>query len=225
MRRSAKQEVGPLGPGKGAQTARGHRRRSLILRVAADLFAEQGFDSVSITDIGMAAEITGPAIYRYFPSKEALLVSIYEHLYQRYKEGIDGIWAEGVDEPEALRRLINLQIELATEEPEKIRIVNSEERHLPLREAKLMHEENRQLLKVWAGLVRHARPDLSRVQVDVTVHAILAMINSITFRKPVKPVPSSVREHLRAMAFDMVWPGSNKTEHGNPVQARSRKEA
>ena len=56
---------------------------STVLKVAATLFSERGYDSVSINDIGFAAGVTGPAIYRYFPSKEALLLSIYEHLYRR----------------------------------------------------------------------------------------------------------------------------------------------
>jgi len=72
-----------VGLGKGAQTSRGMIRQELILKVAATLFSERGYDSVSINDIGFAAGVTGPAIYRYFPSKEALLLSIYEHLYRR----------------------------------------------------------------------------------------------------------------------------------------------
>ena len=91
MLRSNKQAVPELGPGRGAQTLRGEKRRDLILKVAAQLFAENGFDSVSINEIGIAAGITGPAIYRYFASKEALLVSAYKRLYERFSDGIGAI--------------------------------------------------------------------------------------------------------------------------------------
>src|SRR5687768_4472400 len=108
-----------LGLGKGAQTSRGLIRANLILKVAATLFAGRGYDSVSINDIGFAAGVTGPAVYRYFPSKEALLVAIYQHLYRRNSEGLSSALAEGRSPAETLERLIDLQIRLATEEPEK----------------------------------------------------------------------------------------------------------
>jgi AcrR family transcriptional regulator len=195
-----KQELPELGPGKGALTSRGLRRQSLVLKVAARLFAEEGFDSVSINDIGIAAGITGPAIYRYFPSKEALLVSIYEHLYRRTSDGVDEILSGGATGRAELDSLIDLQLELAIEEPEKIRIVNSEERHLPVKEAEQLRKQSRRLLTVWTDVLRQVRPDLGRDECDATVHAILALINSISLKRSPDPVSPAVREHLRALA-------------------------
>jgi AcrR family transcriptional regulator len=203
VQRGVKRELPALGPGKGAQTSRGLRRRSLILKVAATLFAEHGFDSVSINEIGVDAGITGPAIYRYFPSKEALLVSIYEHLYRRTRDGVNDVLAGGIGGRDALERMIDLQIDLAIEESEKIRIVNSEERHLPVKEAEELRAESRRLLRVWTDLVREARPELGREDCDATVHAVLALINSVTFKRE-DGISALVRAHLRAMALGAV---------------------
>ncbi len=48
-------------------------RRKLLLEAAADLFARQGFHAVGIDDIGAAAGVSGPAVYRHFQNKDAIL--------------------------------------------------------------------------------------------------------------------------------------------------------
>lgn len=199
MARTSKQ-LPELGLGKGAQTSRGLIRANLILKVAATLFAERGYDSVSINEIGFAAGVTGPAVYRYFPSKEALLVAIYQHLYRRNSEGLAKALGERRSPAETLERLIDLQIDLAIEEPEKIRIVASEERHLPEAEAEELARETRKALRIWTDVVRGVRQDLSKEEIDATVHAVLALINSISLRRNPTEPSARVRAHLRAMA-------------------------
>ncbi|MBS2080005.1 helix-turn-helix domain-containing protein, partial [Mycobacterium tuberculosis] len=44
-------------------------RRLKLLSAAERLFAERGFLAVRLEDIGAAAGVSGPAIYRHFPSK------------------------------------------------------------------------------------------------------------------------------------------------------------
>ena len=68
-------------------------RRDQILNVAADLFADRGFAAVSMQDIGEGTGITGGAIYRHFPSKDALLqalvldiISLWERIAEHTSE-------------------------------------------------------------------------------------------------------------------------------------------
>jgi AcrR family transcriptional regulator len=59
-------------------------RREQILAIAAELFAEKGFRGVSIAELGAACGFSGPALYRHFRSKDAvlaeMLVSISDEL-------------------------------------------------------------------------------------------------------------------------------------------------
>ncbi|WP_349827405.1 TetR/AcrR family transcriptional regulator [Brevibacterium litoralis] len=48
-------------------------RRAQIIEVAAGLFADRGFDGVSMNDVGAAAGISGAAIYKHFSGKQQLL--------------------------------------------------------------------------------------------------------------------------------------------------------
>lgn len=74
-------------------------RRAEILEQAAILFRRYGYSEVGIDDIGRAAGVSGPAIYRHFDGKQELLDQVVEGylgtLLQRWDEAI----AEGVEAP------------------------------------------------------------------------------------------------------------------------------
>jgi AcrR family transcriptional regulator len=54
------------------------QRRSQLLEVARDRFAEQGFHATSMDEIAEAAGVTKPVLYQHFPSKRALYVELLE---------------------------------------------------------------------------------------------------------------------------------------------------
>src|SRR5690606_39711700 len=58
-------------------------RRAEILRAAAELFAARGYHGVSIEDLGRAVGTSGPALYRHFPGKEALLGAMLLDISER----------------------------------------------------------------------------------------------------------------------------------------------
>ena len=66
-------------------------RRELVLEAAADLFAARGFHAVGMDDIGEAAGISGPGVYRHFPSKQALLETLLDRTMDRMLETVRGI--------------------------------------------------------------------------------------------------------------------------------------
>lgn len=62
-------------------------RRAALLAAAARLFAERGFDGVTLGDIGEAAGVSGPAVYRHVASKQALLGAILVDVSERLLTG------------------------------------------------------------------------------------------------------------------------------------------
>jgi len=54
------------------------RRDEKILAAAEKLFFERSFDGVGVDEIGKAAGTAGSAIYRHFPSKDAILAALFD---------------------------------------------------------------------------------------------------------------------------------------------------
>ena len=53
-------------------------RDEKILAAAEKLFFERSFDGVGVDEIGKVAGTTGSAIYRHFPSKDAILAALFD---------------------------------------------------------------------------------------------------------------------------------------------------
>lgn len=54
-------------------------KRDAIFGAALELFAERGFYGVTVPEIAQKAKVGAGTIYRYFPSKEALVNALYQH--------------------------------------------------------------------------------------------------------------------------------------------------
>lgn len=65
--------------------------RDRILRTAAVLFAEKGFESTSVREIVEAAGVTKGALYHYFDSKDDLLSEIYTRMLRMQTERMEQI--------------------------------------------------------------------------------------------------------------------------------------
>lgn len=65
-------------------------RRKQIVRVASDLLAARGVDHVRFPEVAEAAGVTRAVVYRFFPSRQAILIAVLEEfrrdLEQRYAE-------------------------------------------------------------------------------------------------------------------------------------------
>src|ERR1700761_879243 len=88
-------------------------RRSALLHAAADLFAERGFERVSLEDLGAAVGISGPAVYRHFASKQAVLAALLIDVSRELVAGADVVVASSASADEKLRELIAFHVDFA----------------------------------------------------------------------------------------------------------------
>src|ERR1700693_3670739 len=59
------------------------RTRQLIADTAARLFAERGYEHVTVTDVARAAEVAEQTVYNYFPAKEQLVTDREQQIQAR----------------------------------------------------------------------------------------------------------------------------------------------
>src|SRR3954465_4639134 len=98
-------------------------RREQILRAAAQLFAERGSRAGGVDDVGAAVGVTGPAIYRHFASKDAMLAEMLLRISERLLDGGGAaVAAGGADPREQLRALIAFQTDFALDNPALITV-------------------------------------------------------------------------------------------------------
>ena len=188
-----------------ALTTRGRRksdRRSQLLTAAEHLIAERGFLAVRIEDIGAAAGITGPAIYRHFPGKEALLVELLVGISTRLLTGAQAVLSTESDPARALDGLIEFHLDFALSEPDLIRIQDRDLANLPAAAQRQVRRAQRRYVETWVGALRELAPGLAEDQARVMAHAAFGLLNSTPHS--IKPAARSAstegsREVLRSM--------------------------
>ena len=129
-------------------------RRSQLVAAAERLVAEHGFLAVRLEDIGAAAGVTGPAIYRHFPNKEALLVELLVGISTRLLAGATAVVANTEDPAAALDDLIDFHLDFVFTEPDLIRIQDRDLAHLPAAAKRQVRRAQRQYVETWVGVLR-----------------------------------------------------------------------
>lgn len=176
-------------------------RRKMILDSAVDLFVGHGFHGAGMDDIAAAAGVTGPAIYRHFPSKNALLVALFDQLGERLASGVEEVLSAAASPRDALERLVRFHVGLALEERALIVVYASEERNLPEPDRRRARRAQRAYVEQWAALLRPFRPDLSAAGRRTAVHAAIGLVNSVGYRRQVELPRPQLDEMLAFMAL------------------------
>jgi AcrR family transcriptional regulator len=66
------------------QTAQGAAARDRLYATAIQLIAARGFEATTLRDIAKAAGVSPGLLYRYFPSKQAVVIALYDELSAEY---------------------------------------------------------------------------------------------------------------------------------------------
>ncbi|MET7484787.1 ScbR family autoregulator-binding transcription factor [Streptomyces sp. NPDC005538] len=86
---------------------RARRTRAHILQMAAELFAERGYATVTLQDVAERAEMTKGAVYFHYKNKEALAVAVVQEHYARWPVLLEEVAARGLPPYEALVALLD----------------------------------------------------------------------------------------------------------------------
>jgi AcrR family transcriptional regulator len=76
----------PTGP-----TAQGTAARDRLYATATKLIAARGYEATTLRDIAKEAGVSVGLLYRYFPSKQAVVIALYDELSSEYAQRAAGI--------------------------------------------------------------------------------------------------------------------------------------
>src|ERR1700689_5043672 len=153
-------------------------RRLQLLAAAERLFAERGFLAVRLEDIGAAAGVSGPAIYRHFPNKESLLVELLVGISTRLLDGARGVRSGQTDAAAALNGLIDFHLDFALGEPDLIRIQGRDLAYLPAAAERQLRRAERKSGELGVGVLRQLDPGLAEPDARLISHAAFGLLNS-----------------------------------------------
>ena len=153
-------------------------RRLQLLAAAERLFAERGFAAVRLEDIGAAAGVSGPAIYRHFPNKESLLVELLVGISTRLLDGARAVRSRQTAAAVALDGLIDFHLDFTLGEPDLIRIQDRDLAYLPDAAERQVRRAQRQYVEVWVGVLRELEPGLAESDARLMAHAAFGLLNS-----------------------------------------------
>lgn len=178
-------------------------RRSALLAAAERLIAERGYLAVRLEDIGAAAGVSGPAIYRHFPNKEAMLAELLVGISTRLLAGAQAVVAEAPNPAAALDGLIEFHLDFALGESDLIRIQDRDLDNVPPAAQRQVRRAQRSYVEVWVNALRELDPTLAESDARLMAHAVFGLLNSTPHS--MKPLaakaadPGRSRDVLRAM--------------------------
>jgi AcrR family transcriptional regulator len=153
-------------------------RRTEILRTAARIFHDRGFDATSVSDIARSLDMTKAGLYHYFPSKEALLFEIMTFGSERVYEEVM-VPAHAIADPEErLWKIVVRHAQISTRAHGAVAQLIDEARALPPVARKRIKQFNRAYFDLIRGTLREldAQGRLRDVDPTVAAFSVIGMI-------------------------------------------------
>jgi AcrR family transcriptional regulator len=147
-----------------------------ILLAAQQLFYDRGFEAVGVDDIGAMAGITGPAIYRHFASKQALLETLFDHaidvLLQRTGKACEDPWQE-------IEAIVQAHAMFVVENPQLAAICQREDRSLSDARRRRWLRRRAVYVELWVNCLKRCFPNRAEADLVSATWAALNQLNSV----------------------------------------------
>lgn len=153
-------------------------RRQALLDAAAEQFAQRGFTRVSLEDLGAAVGVSGPAVYRHFEGKQAVLGALLVGVSEGLWTGGQRVVTEAPDDAAALERLVRFHVDFAMANADVIRVQDRDLDSLADEDRHSVRALQRSYVELWVDVLRRLRPTDERAALRTRAHAAFGLINS-----------------------------------------------
>ncbi len=157
--------------------------RQEILRTAARLFQQRGYDATSMNDVAAALNLSKGGLYHHFESKDHILFDLMDGAMDITQERVVDEVRKIVDPETALRTLIKLHIEVVLSVRDREITVMLHENHpLPPALRRRINKRKKEYVHFLENLIAQAqrvRGSKGAVSPRAAAFALLGMINWI----------------------------------------------
>ncbi len=154
-------------------------REESILQAAAACFGEHGYRATTLEMVAERLDISRVTLYRYCPSKEELLIRVFERSIAIFQRGLRHICEQDIPPAEKLRQIIRHQVRLMADHRNFLTVYFSEEGNLPPEMAERSRAERRVYDGLIEGVIRQGveSGQFAPLPVKLLSFAILGMCN------------------------------------------------
>lgn len=156
-------------------------KREIILREAAALFKEKGFESSSMRDLAERVGVEAASMYNHIRSKDEILEDICFRIAGEYVAHISGIEDEQTSYTEKIKSVIGLHVRLMVKDAAAVSVINNDWKSLrepALSDFKKLRKgyEMRVAALIEKGI---AKKEFAPINVSVAVFTILSSLRWI----------------------------------------------
>ncbi len=196
-------DANPLTPRELLKARKQAQVREEIVRVAAKLFAEQGYRAVTIDDIANELGFTKSAVYYYFDNKAQILWHIYEEIYDSYISMVSAIRDAHLSPRAAMQRIIHQHAMWVIERRDWTAIYFREESELSDEQREVIRRRKRDYDAIIEGIY-HAgvkQKVFADIPPHIAVSGILGMCNwlYVWFNEKGPATPEQIANHYATL--------------------------
>ena len=213
----------------GLREKKAQRSRERIIAEGMALFSRSGYESATMEMIAEAADMSPSTLYRYFPTKDSIVLSSFMENTAKFAE-IFALRVKEMSVERALAEAIFAVLAVEDDHPEQALLVRSILGQSPLAQARLwdyLGEQHRQLTRQLAECLGSKEDDpamilTARIALDV-------LMTSADIWRASKGRVSSRATAERVMrclkAGSVLFPDSGKDDPRPPIKRASQKNA
>lgn len=163
------------------------RKLQRILKTAAQVFSEKGYEGASIRDLSRSSGVSLAGLYYYIESKQKLLYLIQIYTFKTILSRLEKRLAGTMDPVERLRVLVRNHLEYFLQHPVEMKVLSHEDEALEGDYRKEVLEIKRRYYEIALGIfeeMRH-RGFARRLNARVAVLSLFGMMNWVyTWHRP-----------------------------------------
>jgi AcrR family transcriptional regulator len=197
-------------------------RKAQLVGLAAELFGRHGYHEVGVQEIAAAAGLTGPAVYRHFPSKQAILAHALLAGVDAFAGAADEAFGSGAADP--LGALSLRLAELSVQHRETLALWRWQGRHLAPADQALVVQRAGAVMERWVGALRAARPELSQADAALLCWAAMSVFGSVAVHHVSLPRARFTRLLARLADAVLATPALPTTDLDPPAEHEADRE-